>query len=207
MTAETAMRTIAEASRYEGALRQRTEGLTTILWAIVSPAIFLSYALAGSAFGDGDWPLWAYFLWAPWVAMGAVATVALWKTAALSAPVIEKDGPRAATLAIGWGAFVVAIFGTLGTIDDANPPLVVLVLLGAAWTLFGLLNVHRCSARGRRIEIGIGVATLAAALGALFFVPTRTDPAYLEYVWGTAIAVVAAGGFPFAGGVYQVLRS
>ena len=94
LTPQDAARTIAKARSWEAALEGRTAGLTWMIWGIVSPAIFVTYGFAATlatlAGAQPGW--WMGLLWMPWVAMGIVATVALWKTAGLAAP--QLDDPR-----------------------------------------------------------------------------------------------------------------
>ena len=78
---------VAEIRRIEGlhgALARRASGLTWMIWGIVAPAIFVSYALLGilvgfPSDGDGYHALRVLFpvLWAPWAAIGLVATATL----------------------------------------------------------------------------------------------------------------------------------
>src|SRR5207245_8825571 len=73
-----------------GALARRASGLTWMIWGIVAPAIFISYALLGIRVGfpgngNGYHALWVLFpvLWAPWAAIGSVATATLWPSVGL----------------------------------------------------------------------------------------------------------------------------
>src|SRR5437899_1141675 len=64
-----------------------------MIWGIVAPAIFVSYALLGilvgfPSDGDGSHALRVLFpvLWAPWAAIGLVATATLWRSVGLVIP-------------------------------------------------------------------------------------------------------------------------
>lgn len=204
-TPQAALRTIEEASRYEEALRQRTEGLTNVIWGFVIPCIFLSYAMAGATFGDGAWPFWAQQLWLPWVAAGVVASVALWQTAALSAPRLSTEGSWKGGLAVV-AFYLVGWYVAYAVAPDFDPSVVFTLLAGTAWTLFGVLNVWRCSRVGRLFDLGIGVAIFASGLAAAFLLPESTEPAYMRYVYGTVAGVAATSAFPIVGGLLQTFR-
>ena len=87
---------VAEIRRIEGlhgALARRASGLTWMIWGIVAPAIFISYALLSILVGfpgdgNGYHALWILFpvLWVPWAAIGFVATATLWRSVGLVIP-------------------------------------------------------------------------------------------------------------------------
>src|SRR5213594_2592588 len=87
---------VAEIRRIEGlhgALARRASGLTWMIWGIVAPAIFISYALLTILVGfpgdgNGYHALWILFpvLWVPWAALGFVATATLWRSVGLVIP-------------------------------------------------------------------------------------------------------------------------
>src|SRR2546428_12729957 len=87
---------VAEIRRIEGLhgdLARRASGLTWMIWGIVAPAIFVSYALLGilvgfPSDGDGYHALRALFpvLWAPCAPLGLVATATLWRSVGLVIP-------------------------------------------------------------------------------------------------------------------------
>lgn len=201
-----ATRELARAARYEDALRQRTEGLTWMIWGFVTPGIFLSYALAGATYQE-DFPLWAQFLFAPWVVAGVLATYVLWSSAQLVAPRLKEGEPKARWASLGWIlaivlVWIVAWYG----VPRINEPTLFLLWLGTVWTVFGAINIYRCSVRGRYVSIFVGLGTLVSALLLAFLLPQNPEPAYMGYVWATAVAVVAGGLFPLLGGAYQALR-
>src|SRR5207247_9659084 len=64
-----------------------------MIWGIVAPAIFISYALLRILVGfpgdgNGYHALWILFpvLWVPWAALGFVATATLWRSVGLVIP-------------------------------------------------------------------------------------------------------------------------
>src|SRR5207244_3677164 len=90
LTAHAAVAEIRRIEGLHGALARRASGLTWMIWGIVAPAIFVSYALLGilvgfPSDGDGYHALRFLFpaLWAPWAAIGLVATATLWRSVGL----------------------------------------------------------------------------------------------------------------------------
>lgn len=202
-TPHAAAQALAEATRYEDALRQRTEGLTWMIWGIATPAIWLSYGFAGATL-PADWPLWAEMLWVPWVFAGVLTTVALWRSAALAAPRIAANGRKGWVVGLAWVVVTAVMWGAIvGLGPVVNESLIPLFVLGSAWTLFGAVNLNRCSSRGKRVSLAIGVATLAAAFALLPFAGTTHE----DYVAATIGSVVASAVFPLAGGLWQTLRA
>src|SRR2546428_798747 len=90
LTPQAAVAEIRRIESLHGALARRASGLTWMIWGIVAPAIFISYALLGILVGfpgnnNGYHALWVLFpvLWAPWAAIGLVATATLWRSVGL----------------------------------------------------------------------------------------------------------------------------
>src|SRR5207244_11074095 len=93
LTPQAAVVEIRRIEGLHGALARRASGLTWMIWGIVAPAIFVSYALLGilvgfPSDGDGSHALRVLFpvLWAPWAAIGLVATATLWRSVGLVIP-------------------------------------------------------------------------------------------------------------------------
>src|SRR6266571_6286167 len=93
LTPQAAVAEIRRIESLHGALARRASGLTWMIWGIVAPAIFISYALLGILVGfpgtnNGYHALWILFpvLWAPWAAIGLVATATLWRSVGLVIP-------------------------------------------------------------------------------------------------------------------------
>ncbi|HEX2021235.1 MAG TPA: hypothetical protein VHH36_00865 [Candidatus Thermoplasmatota archaeon] len=206
--AAASLRIIEGAISHEGTLRARAEGLTWALWGLVLAAVFLMYAAAGPAYGEADVPSWFAALWVPWVAAGAAVTVALWRAAAVSAPL-----PRPAA---GWGVtalWIGAIAVAFGLLSLApaprNPESAPVVAVGLAWLLMGAPNLFRATPTGRRVVVGIGLATALAGLALATLLPApdphAPDEAQVRFLQDVLRAGVALG-FPLAGGLWQALR-
>jgi hypothetical protein len=192
-TPEDAARTIAEASRYEGALAERTGGLTWMVWGLVSPAIFLTYALAEAA-AMPPGAVWG-LLWAPWVAGGVVATATLWRSAALAAPSLRTE--PAARIWSRWLAATAAIVLAmmLAPRTGANEPL---VIIGLFWVAMGGLNLIGAPPRARVVAVASGAMLLVGALGLA-----------LSGIAGLESAIFAAalsGVVPFVAGILHAFR-
>src|SRR5438552_8302581 len=161
LTPGEAARILADTSRYEDNLVQRTEGLTSILWGFVTSAIFLTYGLGAVANGLTPWI--ASVLWIPWIAAGFLATWALWRSASLSGsvPWSGADHRRIYVRAAFVTVVLAAMFAILRPHTAATP----LVIVGLMWTAMALFNVYRSSPRGRLLWAGSGVTLAVAGLG------------------------------------------
>lgn len=189
MTPTEAARVLADASRYEDALVQRTEGLTIMVWGFVTPAIFLTSAAFGAT-RVGSW------LWIPWVVAGAATTNLVWRSAALSArsPSWERPGLG---LAIRWLGFVLLMTLAFFVFQPESFG-AALVIVGLAWAAMAALDLWGMTPRGRVVWAACGVALLVAGAALLAIRPS------FETALGVAVAVTA--GAPLLAGGYQTLR-
>jgi hypothetical protein len=187
---------IGSTRTWDATLRQRTEGLTWMMWGIVATAIGLSYALAHETK-----LVWATgFLWVPWVLVGAAFQTLLWRTVSLT-PVGTRLS-RSVRVLLG----VVALAGlpllAVGLVRIAlgehgggiASSVGFTVAVGLAWILVGAL-VRRLSSRGRRVCIVVGLAIAIVGLLPL------ASPA----VWIVLAAELVVGWAPLLGGLYQAL--
>ena len=194
---------LTEATRYEEALRQRTEGLTWMIWGIVTPSIWLTYGLVGASLDT--MPAWTALLWMPWVYVGVVTTVVLWRSAALAAPRIVDGGQKGWVVGLAWFAVTSLMWWLLERgVPSLNAAVIPLFVISAAWTLFGVIDLNRTSATGRRVSIAIGAATLVAAGVVAFLAPGTSDAAYMTATVGS---VIATSVFPLVGGFWQAMRN
>lgn len=213
LTPEGALATIDRAVRVESALRRRTEGLTWMVWGIVTGATFLSYDAAGDWFGDdGGWPAWAGFLWVGWLAVGAVFTFALWRTAAVAEPMPTRR-PGGAVAAVAWVAagfvgFALVFWAFPGRLSDG---MTFLVGIGLAWALLGAVNLHNATPTGRAVCAGIGL--VVSALGVVASIAMGPAPGWHDVAsydaWrsqGEMARAVIGVVVPVAGGLWQTLR-
>lgn len=192
LTATDAARAIVEATRYEDALRHRTEGLTQMVWGIVTSAIFTCYGFASFL----DPPTWVYAtLWLPWIAAGLATTFALWRSAALS---LATPG-----VAFGRGYLLRAVAtsfacGLVFMVARPDGPLLPLAIVGALWVLVPATRLYGGTSLGRALWLTSGATVLAAA-GAMAIVEAPIE------VTGTA-SMVLPGLLPLSFGLYQTLR-
>ncbi|HEX2021681.1 MAG TPA: hypothetical protein VHH36_03160 [Candidatus Thermoplasmatota archaeon] len=193
LSTEDAARAVAAAARYEDALAQRTEGLTSMAWAPVAPGIYLTYAYAKDLAG---FPSWGFaLLWLPWVAVAGLTTFALWRSAGLSAPRMKDPLTPVGYL---WrflaftGAIALAL--VLWKPDHHGGALLV---VGLGQLLLAAIDPYRMSARGRW-AVGACGAVLAAAAGVALALPETPE--------GFAIVVALSGAGPLAAGLWQTLR-
>lgn len=220
--AEQALATIDETLDRQAALRSRTEGLTWMIWGLVTAGWKLSYdAIAWIARPDGVpedvvpiltripefSPLTLVPL--PWVLAGGLVTYALWQTAALTEPALEEDRPAGAWLTTGWSVFVIVLWATLffglvvpfefpGTADTMS-----LIVLGITWSTFGWVRPIHLTDRGRRVSVWIGLALLATGLVSAFAIGVDNPSGNAI---ATPIATLVGGGAPLLGGLWQTLR-
>lgn len=210
LSARTAWETIKEASAYEEPLRRRTEGVTWMVWGLVTAAIFLSYDVFAPHFHSFDHttgiethaPWYVDLLWVYWVIAGSLLTWGLWRSVALAAPLADHRpaGLKVTLLwvaagALGW-ALVLLLIPTL------HPHLTPALAIGVMWVTLGAINVQRATALGRRVLLVVGFLIL---LGGLAAQPLAPDPGGDLFALNTARLFVAAAP-PFFGGLWQTLR-
>lgn len=158
MTAIDAARTIEETRRWDSVLRHRTEGLTWMLWGIVTGGMFFSYTFAGMAHA----PEWTFpVLWIPWVVIGNVFVVLLWKTASFSNRRVAPE--RSWRKYVGMILAFIAIFTLEFLVFRIDSWLIPMYFAAIAWGGMGLF-MPSMSPRGKRASMGIGVVTLLCAL-------------------------------------------
>lgn len=210
LDARSAWRTIQEASAYEEPLRRRTEGITWMVWGIITSAIFLSYDVFASHFHSFDHttgiethaPWFIDILWVYWVLVGATLTWAIWRSAALAVP-IAPHRPAGLKVTFFWilaGAAGWAL--VLILIPNLHPHLTPALALGIMWLTLGALNLQRATPLGRRVLITIGFAILLAGVAVQ---PLAPAPGGDLFALNTARLLVAALP-PFLGGLWQTLR-
>lgn len=192
MTPQEAAATIASTTRWEGSLARRVEGLTWMVWGIAMPGMFVSYGFA-DALGASD--LVMALLWIPWVALANVVTIALWRTAALTAR--AEIPTRRSKRWLLLGAVYLVVFALMNWLSTDDTWVTPMVLIGVVWSLLGLL-IPRMSAQGRVVSAVVGVSVALAAVG-VAALPLG------EHAAGAA-ATAAIALIPLGGGLWQVLR-
>lgn len=112
MTPRDALAALTNLPHYEERLTARTGGLTTMVWGLAGPAIFLTYALASDVI-DSMAAYWLYgFLWMPWVLAGGVLTGFIWNSHAISLR-REPDTGRGLAYSLGLTGFFLLLAGAL----------------------------------------------------------------------------------------------
>ena len=212
LTAHAAVAEIRRIEGLHGALARRASGLTWMIWGIVAPAIFVSYALLGilvgfPSDGDGSHALRVLFpvLWAPWAAIGLVATATLWRSVGLVIP--RRSAQRWEGLLTG-AIIVGIIFAGFAAIAVAKVPVAefawVLTAQGVGVVTVGLLGLNCNDATERRLWILGGILLMAAALvGSLLL----GGDILLARQWFTLISPLTSGLVLFGGGLYLTSRA
>lgn len=194
LDAREAAETIGRLQSVDDAVARRAAGVTWMIWGLVAPAIFVTYAAFGSALRGTSLAILEAFLWAPWVLLGVLASSTVWETAGAAVPGVEEGSPRRAV--VGILVFVVPIFLALGAADVAGLPggvaedLVVLAGLGGGSLVAGATGALAPDRGGRRLFLASGAFLLAVAVAGAFGlaqVPART-----AYDLGPALATVAS---------------
>jgi hypothetical protein len=182
-----AARVIHDAKSWDAILRQRTEGLTWMMWGFVACAMFLSYEFAAREHA----PTWIWpTLWIPWVLAGNVFNVVLWRTAAVARPGLVARG------SMGRYALMILVFVAIFTLEFVvfHPDSWVLPMFFAAiaWSGMGLM-IPSMSPRGKLTSFCIGLATLLGATALTLAHPTEPT--------GGVLASLCIGLTAFAGGL------
>ncbi len=206
LSTEEALATIERATGYEEPLRRRTEGVTWILWGLVTAGIALGFGSVQEFFRTDEAPSWYYALnLVGWVAVGALATLAVWRIAGYQAASLQRHGRRSMLGGVLWLPIVYVVWGALvvlgfGLQEAAMIPLAI----GGAWTLLGAFNLFKATETGRRSLLIIGFSILAAAT--VFALWSQTQPSRVTFASSNALIVLAGGGIPFVVGLYQSMR-
>lgn len=169
LDAREAAETIDGLQSVDDALARRTAGVTWMIWGLVAPAIFVTYAAFGSALRGTSLSALQGLLWAPWALLGSVATWAAWETAGTARPELQGGTGR---LVGGVLLFLVAIFVALGLGSAAGvapgvgEDLVVLAGLGGGALVAGVVGFPAPEREARRLYLASGAfMVLVAGVG------------------------------------------
>jgi hypothetical protein len=209
MSVETALRTLAESMRREDALRARTEGLTWMVWGMAFLPLVLVWPAA--LYLLGDVPLWANFaLLPPWILLGAVASYAVWRTAALAETSLAERRQAGWRVVLGYLGVLLAIslvgsvLAFAGLLPYTHPDVIAMCYAGLVWMVTGAWNPFGLSATGRRVSVVVGAIAFVVAVALIPVLGAMARPD------ANALAPLAAlltlGGLPFAAGAWQALR-
>lgn len=188
LSPEEAVEEIERVDRMHDALEQRTSGLTWMVWGIAIAAIFVSYSYVG-VIADAYDPAASSldpFLWIPWVVLAVLTTRALWRSAGLVLP-IEPGGLDLESLLVGV-LFVGLSYGGILAVQELGVPLlepaVVLVAVGVATGLVGILGLTTTSRFERRAAVVAGALLVVVALATTALVPSDG----IGYAWFSLVA-------------------
>lgn len=164
MTPHEAARLLTDAAGFERALERRTEGLTMMVWGLVSSAMFATYGLAAVLGAtESAYVGWIFgTLWIPWVGAGLLVTFALWRSAALSRPraMVDEDTKAYWVRSIGLTLAITLFF----SIFHPGGPTFPLAVLGAAWALVAAFNLFRSHPEERRFAFAAGAILFATGI-------------------------------------------
>lgn len=167
LTPQTAAAEIRRIENLHDALGRRASGLTWMIWALVAPAIFISYDLAAAVI-TGDRSLFFLYptLWIPWAALGLAATVSLWRSVGLVVPIRSARLVEGAITAV---VIVGLIFGGFIAISVMGGPVSVhawiLMGYGGGLALVGVLGLNCYDRADRRFWIVGGLILVLVAVG------------------------------------------
>lgn len=202
---EEAIETIERAQSFDRPIRQRTEGVTWMIWGLVTAGLTLSFRVLGDYFQAASPPGWAYVaMLAGWGLVGVSMTFATWEIAAVSLPPSSDRSWRSALGGALWlplvylGIGVAFLAGDLITISAAIP-----IGIGISWLTLGAINPFRATSTGRGVLLAIGAVIL---LGSLIFALAAGDLPHDGWPAMRALAVLLGGGAPFLGGFWQTMR-
>ncbi|MBI2077119.1 MAG: hypothetical protein HYT80_01930 [Euryarchaeota archaeon] len=193
----------------EPLLRARTEGLTTMLWGLITAAIFFSYQVVHAGAGhEGN--MWLGFLWLPWVAAGISGTVVLWRSALVSAGQgagwrrgLRGGLPFIAIFLVVLAGALLAYF-VIGDLGRLHEPGYMTLVLGVAAFGLAAAPIPRSTRITRIVHVVAGLLAVFAALMVAYVVrPAAEDTAFLAQ---TLVGAFSVGGAWFVGGLIQAAK-
>lgn len=196
LSAAEAVATIDRVSALEEPLRRRTEGVTWVVWGLVTATFLATQAALGDAV---PWEVWL-LVWLPaWLGVGVLGTEMVWRIASLTASTLAPDARRTGVAfllgAMALTAIMTAVYPFSG--PDYVPQLVTLLVL--PWAFLAAVQWRRLTDAGRTLTLVLAVVILG--LG----VPTTLGFGALSYGSALLVALVA-GGVPFVAGTWWTLR-
>lgn len=200
LSAADAVATIERVSTYEEPLRRRTEGVTWVVWGLVTVTFLATQAALGDTV---PWELY-FLIWLPgWLGVGVLGAELVWRIAGLTRETLAPDARRAIALfvvgALAFASLMAAVYPFSGP-NYAPQTILVLVL---PWTFLATVQWGRLTEGGRRLSVAVAVTLVV--LGAAFLLAGG-----VAFVQGTDRAALMvgmiAGGVPFATGTWWTLR-
>lgn len=192
LTPQDAALAIARANQWEDRIIHRTEGMTWMVWGLVTAGIWVTL----TAMSRGPQAILPMTLsWTVWVVAGFGLTYALWRSAALTRPDVIRTAP--------WWTYLVKVAGialaiaSLNFVMQPTTPAYPLALMGFLWIALALLS-RRWSRLGKITALAIGAAVIIGGLALPYLVGGMEE---------MMLAAALIGGIiPTVGGFYQTLR-
>lgn len=195
LDAREAAETIDSLQSVDDALARRTAGVTWMIWGLVAPAIFVTYAAFGTALRGSSLPFLEGFLWVPWVLLGSLATWAAWEAAGTARPKLAGGTWR---LVAGVGLFLAGILvaqfagSAAGVFPGPGEDLVVLAGLGGAALVAGVTGFLAPEDGVRRLFLASGAFLIVVALAGMYWLaglPRATAHSVSPALSSTAAAI------------------
>ncbi len=200
LTPDQAVREVLRLEQRAGALLQRTVGLTWMIWAIVNCSIFVSYEAITFAAPTGSLALAEFGLaWLPWMVLGLLATLVLWRSLELLQTGAARAGVGVTVVAVA--TFLLLTIGGAVLLAFRSPSIdgfaVAMVAVGAATALVGGSGLTTRAGPERRFWIGGGIALAVLAIAVVLVsgaVGYDAAPLLLVLAPATSTTLLIAGG-------------
>lgn len=207
MTGREALEELGSLENLHSALAKRATGITWLVWGIAIGGLFVTYNFLGvltALEDDVIHPAAFSVAWAPWVAMGLVTTILLWRSVGLVVP----SNVSRRELVIGVILFLVLIPGGIFLVEAMGAPWVepaiALAVTGGVYVLMGAMG-WTCTDRVERwawFVVG-GLYVGASVVGSLA-VGGNEDAAYALFSFLAPGLILTA---QTATGLYLALRA
>lgn len=209
LTALEAAQVMRDMDRMDERLQARIHGLTWMVWGLVAPAIFMTYAFAATDIADlpSDAHVpWFGILWLPWAVVGLVLTVLLWRSVGF---VLPGKGLTGRELALHAGFFLV---GTIGLVIlsivaelPVYPPTIVLTGIGLVTAVLGTRDAFAGNVWEGTVQAAVGALLMGVAVaeGVVLAGPPSFTSLATAAFWNVFASGAALGGI----GLLRVLRS
>lgn len=205
LSVQRALQTICELEGLEPRLLLRTEGMTWMIWGLVGPGIFFTYHAFFAELGSDSGVIFS-LLWLPWVALGVIATAALWHGVhadARSGRTAKQgmlEGAAYMGLFLGVMFLGFTIFAFMNDQLELREPGLVTLMLGVTMLLLAFLPYPRSSPYARRMNLVVGLLMVAAAvaLGTLIDYGSADRAHFVQTIVGASVG----GAGWFFGGLY-----
>jgi len=207
LTPEQAAREVLRIEQRTGSIVQRTVGMTWMIWGFVNGGIFVTYEAIGLAQPSRLWATIGFAsAWLPWVVLGSVGTLFLWRTL-LDLTLPSSEGGARWVTATAAATFLVLTLGGFAVVTLANLP-----VPASAWVMFAVgvgaavvggsgLTTSARSERRMWLLGGAALAILAVVVD-LVAIRSGVDPLSVFLVLGP----VASTSLLFGGGLYTASR-